>query len=169
MYPMSRKDLSRLVGKTIQFTEKILDSEIAFEPGMIGVIVEAEHHLHGNGSDDDGCFKLKVAFGGMYLEHNEKLMSANYYDSNHNPTLKWNQTKYYPKDHVSTDYYTYGTWHERHKEEHEFKFLDMEARNPDQSVSLIDTISVNVDNEKMTDAEFRQFIRNSLPLTLGKG
>lgn len=30
--------------------------------------------------------------------------------------------------------------------------------------NLIATIQVNVDNERMTDADFRQFVRNSLPL-----
>tara|TARA_B100001778_G_scaffold334986_1_gene350447 strand:+ start:15576 stop:15773 length:198 start_codon:yes stop_codon:yes gene_type:complete len=35
---------------------------------------------------------------------------------------------------------------------------------PDQSASLLQTIEANVDNEKLSDKEFRQFIRNSLPV-----
>lgn len=35
-------------------------------------------------------------------------------------------------------------------------------------VSLIDTIAANVDNDGLTDAQFRQFVRNSLPTTVEK-
>jgi hypothetical protein len=35
---------------------------------------------------------------------------------------------------------------------------------PGQSALLLQTIEVNVDNEKLDDAAFRQFIRNSLPV-----
>jgi len=41
-------------------------------------------------------------------------------------------------------------------------------RDPGMSMSLIDTISVNVNNGKVSDAELRQFIGNSLPLTFAK-
>ncbi len=41
-------------------------------------------------------------------------------------------------------------------------------RDPNNSMFLMDIISVNVDNDKLSDAEFRQFIRNSLPLTIAK-
>ena len=30
--------------------------------------------------------------------------------------------------------------------------------------SFVNTIKVNVDNEKMSDAQFREFIRNTLPI-----
>lgn len=172
MYPLNRMELADLVGKTIRFTITADGSELGFEPGMMGVVVSAEHNQDGgNDPTDDGVFKLRVDFGGKYLEHNEKLMVPNYYDENGNPTLKWNQTKFYPKDHISEDYYTYRTWHERNARLPEFEVLDTAAltnRDPDMSMSLIDTISVNVDNEKLTDAEFRQFVRNSLPLTIAK-
>ena len=32
------------------------------------------------------------------------------------------------------------------------------------AVNFIGTMMVNVDNDKLTDTEFRQFIRNSLPI-----
>jgi hypothetical protein len=98
-------------------------------------------------------------------------MSANYFDENRQPTLKWNQTKSYPQNHTSRNYFTYRTWHDRNKREPEFKVMDVTStkRDDKMSVSLIDTISANVDNEKLSDAEFRQFIRNSLPLTIAKG
>jgi hypothetical protein len=54
-------ELAALVGKTIQFTDTVIDMELDFEPGMIGVIVSAEHHMDGGcGVDDDGVFMLKV-------------------------------------------------------------------------------------------------------------
>lgn len=37
--------------------------------------------------------------------------------------------------------------------------------NPDKAKSLIQTILVNVGNDKLTDAQFRMFVRNSLPNT----
>lgn len=173
MYPLNRMELAALVGKTIQFTDTVEGMEFGFEPGMIGVVVSAEHNQDpGDFAGDDGVFKLRVDIGGKYLERNEKLMVPNYYDENNQPVLKWNQTKHYPKNHISTNYFTYRTWHERTHHSTEFKVVDVAAltkRDPDMSMSLIDTISVNVDNEKMSDAEFRQFIRNSLPLTIANG
>ncbi len=49
------------------------------------------------------------------------------------------------------------------------ELADMTAltkRDADMSMSLIDTIAANVNNNELSDAEFRQFIRNSLPLTI---
>ena len=43
--------------------------------------------------------------------------------------------------------------------------IDYVERNKDMCESLISTISANVDNANMSDKEFRQFIRNSLPVT----
>lgn len=40
---------------------------------------------------------------------------------------------------------------------------------PEQmAVSLCATLRANVDNSKLSDAEFREFVRNSLPLTKPK-
>lgn len=35
-------------------------------------------------------------------------------------------------------------------------------RYDSQAASFVKTINANVDNERLTDAEFRQFIRNSM-------
>ena len=41
--------------------------------------------------------------------------------------------------------------------------------SPDEmAVSLCATLRANVDNDKLSDAEFRQFVRNSLSLTQPK-
>ena len=41
--------------------------------------------------------------------------------------------------------------------------------SPDEmAVSLCATLRANVDNSKLSDSEFRQFVRNSLPLTQPK-
>lgn len=32
------------------------------------------------------------------------------------------------------------------------------------ATSFVDTMSANVDNEKMSDSDFRQFVRNTLPI-----
>lgn len=45
----------------------------------------------------------------------------------------------------------------------------MSYPTPDQmAVSLCATLRANVDNNKLSDADFRQFVRNSLPLTQPK-
>lgn len=42
----------------------------------------------------------------------------------------------------------------------------MAKPTPDQmAVSLCATLRANVDNSRLSDAEFREFVRNSLPLT----
>lgn len=33
--------------------------------------------------------------------------------------------------------------------------------------NFLDTVAANVDNEKMDDASFRAFIRNTLPIVIG--
>lgn len=38
----------------------------------------------------------------------------------------------------------------------------------DMAVSLCATLRANVNNSKLSDAEFREFVRNSLPLTQPK-
>ena len=39
----------------------------------------------------------------------------------------------------------------------------------EMAVSLCATMRANVDNDKLTDAQFREFVRNSLPLTEPNG
>jgi len=34
------------------------------------------------------------------------------------------------------------------------------------AANFLGTVEANVDNEKLSDAEFRQFIRNSLPIVI---
>lgn len=42
----------------------------------------------------------------------------------------------------------------------------MAKPDPDtMAVSLCATLRANVDNDKLSDADFREFVRNSLPLT----
>ncbi len=167
MYPKNKFELQALVGKVIVFNESVEAMEIDFEAGMKGRVVSAKHNQNPGDDGDDGIFKLMVDFGGEFLEHNRKRMTANYYDGTGCPTLKWEQTKKYPMDHMSEDYYTYGTWHERCGAEPEFSVVEevvVDKVNTNGS-TLFNLIAANVDNDKLTDTEFRQFIRNSLPLT----
>jgi len=172
MYPMSKVDLKNLIGASIVFTDSVEEMELGFEPGMKGVIVSLTHDSDPCEGDAGGCFKARIDFGGDNLEHNRKLMSANYYDANGVACLKWEETKGYPKNHIEECYFTYGTWHKKHNSTPEFMVVTPDGRigkiqrNPDMCVSLIDTISVNINNDKLSDAEFRQFIRNSLPVTV---
>ena len=116
MYPKNKSDLKALVGKVIVFNDSVDNLELNWESGMKGRVVATKHNQDSLKWGDDGVFKLKVDFGGEFLEHNRKLMSSNYFDAGGNPTLKWEETKNYPKDHMSVDYFTYGTWHERNKD-----------------------------------------------------
>lgn len=168
MYPMNKNELTDLIGRTVIFNERIEDTECGMEKGMIAVIKNATHNQDAHGSDDDGVFLVHFDFGGKHLQHNLGLMSSNYYDEVGNPRLKWSETKFFPKNHVQEIYLTYGTWHKRHAADHEFTVLEQAhvARVPDMCVSLIDTIAVNVNNKELSDADFRTFIRNSLPVTV---
>jgi len=38
--------------------------------------------------------------------------------------------------------------------------------DPHKSANLLATINANVDNDKLSDADFRQFIRNSIPVAI---
>ena len=42
---------------------------------------------------------------------------------------------------------------------------DFEERGVDAK-NFVETLSVNVDNEKLSDEEFREFVRNTLPIVI---
>lgn len=48
--------------------------------------------------------------------------------------------------------------------ENTISLRDYQPTTPYTASRFVDTIKVNVDNEKLSDAEFREFIRNTLPI-----
>lgn len=96
---MEPTDLPKLIGKVILFNKDIDLSEGDYEAGMKARVLNVEdHHDH---------FALLTDFS-EFEEHNKRLMTANYYDENHQPRLKFCETRRYPKDGRTKDYYDYN-------------------------------------------------------------
>ena len=90
-YPKNDSEVSALVGKVIQFNLNVDKCEIGFDRGMKARVI-------GFSITDPGeVFKLDLDFS-EFEEANKLLMQSNYYDSNSLPTLKWCETKFYPKN-----------------------------------------------------------------------
>lgn len=107
MYPKSKDDLNTLVGKVIVFNEFVEHGEYDYDTGMKCRVISADHDMNGdyhNGTG--GTFKLTVDFS-EFEEFNKSLMKPTYYDENHKPTLTWAESKYYPKNCQTHDYYSY--------------------------------------------------------------
>jgi hypothetical protein len=101
-YPTQNTDLSTLVGKVIKFNENVEESEIDFDEGMKAKVI-------GSRVVEKDVFQLTLDFS-EFEEENKKLMKANYWDKNRNATLRWCETRYYPKDCITTAYF--GFWGE---------------------------------------------------------
>lgn len=99
-YPKNDNEVAALVGKVIQFNAEVEKSEIDFDRGMKARIVGYAI------TDPNEVFKLDLDFS-EFEEANKLLMQSNYYDKNSNPTLKWCETKFYPKDCKCRDYFGY--------------------------------------------------------------
>lgn len=99
-YPKTDSDVSSLVGKVIIFNLNVEKCEIDFDSGMKALVT-------GFAITDPGeVFKLDLDFS-EFEESNKLLMQSNYYDKDGRPTLKWCETKFYPKDAKCRDYFGY--------------------------------------------------------------
>ena len=77
-------------GTTIVFLAAIEDEECDFDAGMQAKIVYAKVL-------PDNVLELALDFS-EFEDFNKLLMLPNYYDDNGDPTLRWCDTKTYPKD-----------------------------------------------------------------------
>lgn len=81
-----------LVGKTIQFTDKLYDNAdyatIPFDSGMLADVV--------NVNDNDGVITLELDFT-KYEDANDELMRATWPNRLNDPLLTWRQTPFYPR------------------------------------------------------------------------
>jgi hypothetical protein len=99
-YPKNDSEVSALVGKVIQFNAEVEKCEIDFDRGMKARVVGFAI------TNPEEVFKLDLDFS-EFEESNKLLMQSNYFDKNHNPTLKWCETKFYPKNCRCHDYFGY--------------------------------------------------------------
>lgn len=90
-------DFNKLIGKVVTFSNKIEETESDFDPGMKARVSGVEVH-------DKDLIKVFFNFS-EFLDHNRKFMKPNYYDKNGKPTLIWEQTAFFPKNHISEDYF----------------------------------------------------------------
>lgn len=74
----------------VRFNKLIEETEIDFDNGMMTHLIEAI-------DKNDGTVKVVFDFS-EFEEHNIPFMKANYWDENNQPTLRWIDTNYYPKD-----------------------------------------------------------------------
>ena len=100
---MTREQLMALSGKTVKFTSGVDEFETGFENGMFGVVEKVTPEV-----DDVYC--LWVNFS-RFEEHNKQLMTPNYFDAQGKPTLRWNETTYYPTDRVEKIFVGSGVDH----------------------------------------------------------
>jgi hypothetical protein len=97
MYPTNEKNLKELIGKVIEFNDEVEYTEIDFDSKMRAKVISAE-------MTDEDVFKLELDFS-EYEEYNKEHMKSNYWDKNHQPTLKWCETRYYPTDCKCHEYF----------------------------------------------------------------
>ena len=83
--------LNALVGKDVQFTKKIEDTEWYAEDKMRGTITS----VHVQDSDPlDPVIKFGVSFA-KFDEYNKRFESSNYYDNSGNPCLTARESNFY--------------------------------------------------------------------------
>jgi hypothetical protein len=99
-YPTNDSQIASLVGKVIQFNADVEKSEIDFDRGMKARVVGYAI------TDPEEVFKLDLDFS-EFEDSNKLLMQSNYYDKMGKPTLKWCETKFYPKNCKCHDYFGY--------------------------------------------------------------
>lgn len=79
-----------LINKVIRFTDKVEDSEVDFDSGMLARIKDIQH-------DIDNVYGIRLDYA-EFEEHNLPLMRSNYYDSNGVPCETWAQQSWYEKN-----------------------------------------------------------------------
>jgi hypothetical protein len=99
---MNAKELYLLVNSgekpVVKFNKRAELQDSNFDEGMMAEIVSA----HDNGD----CYVFDCCFA-KFEEYNKAFMKPNYYDNNGNPTLKWCETGFYPKDKCDDIYVGY--------------------------------------------------------------
>lgn len=91
-------DWKSLVGKVIRFNHHLAsDHEMDFVEGQKATILNVDPQI------ENDIVKILIDFS-KYEEENNRIAPADYFDSEHKPTLKWCETKYYPKDKRATIY-----------------------------------------------------------------
>lgn len=83
--------MKEYIGKFIEFNEKISHCDDDMDNKMRGkvtsVISENDYHI------------LVIDLSDFF-EYNKTVSEPSFYDNNGNPTLKFHETKFYPKDHI---------------------------------------------------------------------
>jgi len=74
----------------IEFTAEAKEHDLEPEPGMRCKVLSSY-------DCEDGCATLRCSFA-EYQRYNEPFATSDYFDSDHNPTLTWFETPYYPAD-----------------------------------------------------------------------
>ncbi|MFB5759022.1 hypothetical protein [Paenibacillus medicaginis] len=123
---MNGRELVDLINKkpVVKFTEKV-ESEIecGFDDGMMARLVDFR-------DDGSGCFELKFDFS-EFEQHNKRFEKINWYDKQGNPSLRWSETSFYPKNRIETFYIDYDT---------EINFLEIvteeRINDPEEIVAL---------------------------------
>lgn len=96
---MKTKELLKMlrqgVKPVIRFTENIIDIDPA-DPGMLGrVIGHKPVEIYDRGEE---CIAFIIDFS-EFDAHNRSVAQPGWYDEKGGPTLIWQNSKYYPKDH----------------------------------------------------------------------
>lgn len=91
------------INKTVQFNSNITKGEeYDFEPKMKAKILSIRVHQQGT---DDEHFEILFDLTD-YEVHNDQYMVASYWDKNHQPTLTWKESCFYPKDKKYRSYFS---------------------------------------------------------------
>ena len=99
---LTQSNYLQYLQKVVVFTPKIEEGEYDFEPKMKARILGIR--IREQGTEEE---HFEVLFDISEFEsHNDQHMVANYWDDNHQPTLTWKQSKFYPKDGKVREYYS---------------------------------------------------------------
>lgn len=90
------------LNKTVQFNSNITNGEYDFEPKMKAKIIGIQ--IREQGTPDEYYMILFDLTD--YEEHNDQYMVASYWDKNHQPTLTWKESGFYPKNKKHQEYYS---------------------------------------------------------------
>lgn len=98
---ITKEFLINLVGKKIQFNDKIDNWEMYAEEGMLAVVTK----FYFDSSNDDPVHKIFFDFS-PYEHENHRRQNANYYDKKGIPCLTAVEAGYYlPQDDIYIDAY----------------------------------------------------------------
>jgi hypothetical protein len=88
--------------KVVVFNSKIEEGEYDFETNMKARILAIR--IREEGTEEE---HFEILFDISEFEaHNDQHMVPNYWDDNHQPTLTWKQSKFYPKDGKHREYFS---------------------------------------------------------------